>query len=81
MYWQGMYRHAFVSLVDRMNDRDFMAAVMRMGQEEKESLMISESRRMRTYLVLWPHPKFLDYRELAVEGLFYTGMCHVFHRH
>lgn len=50
-----------------------MASVMGMGQEEKESLMISEAERLRTYTILWPNPEAIDYRDLAREGFYYTG--------
>ena len=56
-----------------MTDRDFMAVVLRMGQEEKESLMISEAERLRTYKSLWPNPPHVNYKDLAREGFYYTG--------
>jgi hypothetical protein len=56
-----------------MSDRDYMSAVLRMGQEEKESLMISEAERLRTYKALWPNPDCVNYKDLAREGLYYTG--------
>lgn len=51
-----------------------MNAVMRMGQEEKESLMIGEAERLRTYGAMWPNPPTINFRELAKEGFYYSGM-------
>lgn len=51
-----------------------MAAVLRMGQEEKESLMCSEAQRLRTYRVLWPaNVAGITPEDLAKEGFYYTG--------
>lgn len=62
-----------IFLLDRMSDRDYMHAVMKMGQEEKEALMISEEERLRTFKTSWPHPPNIDYKEIARAGFYYTG--------
>lgn len=56
-----------------MNDRDYMQTVMKMRQEEKESLMISEGERRRTFGYMWPNPPCVNYKDLAREGFYYTG--------
>lgn len=56
-----------------MTDRNYIEAFMRMGQEEKESLMISEAERVRTFRPSWPSQTIVDYRDLAREGFYYTG--------
>lgn len=61
-------------LTDQMDDQDFISATLRMREEEKRSLMVSEEHRSRTYRnFLWPNPKFLNYEDLAREGFYYTG--------
>lgn len=59
--------------LERMNDRDYFATVLRMGQEEKESLMISEAERLRTFKSLWNSNDIVDSKKLAREGFYFTG--------
>ena len=54
-----------------MSDRDFFTIVTRMGQEERESLMISEKERRRTF-VYWKNA-VVDPNRLAEEGFYYLG--------
>ena len=57
-----------------MSDEKFMSSFMKMGQPEKESLMIAEKERRRTYQYLWKTLDFLDYRDIAKAGFYYTGI-------
>ena len=47
---------------------------MRMKEGDRLRLMTTESARLKTYEALWPKQcNYVDYRELAREGFYYTG--------
>ena len=60
-------------LLDGCTDKEFHTAVNGMDQEQKESLMICEKSRLRSYAYCWP-VTFMDPSMLAKEGFYYTGL-------
>ena len=58
-----------------MGDIEYFAAVKKMDVEKRRSLMTSEEQRVRTYNNYWQDKDWLDYKKLAREGLYYTGIC------
>ena len=58
---------------DAMSDREYLFAFMKLSQEEKESLMISEAERRRTFAAHWPIWNFINGYDCAKEGFYYTG--------
>ena len=47
---------------------------MGMKEENRLRLMATESARLKTYEALWSKRcNYVDYRELAREGFYYTG--------
>ena len=56
-----------------MSDRDYLYAFMKLSQEEKESLMISEAERRRTFAAHWPIWNLINGYDCAKEGFYYTG--------
>ena len=58
---------------DGMTDKEYLYAFLKMTQEEKESLMVSEAERRRTYTAHWPIESIVKAADLAKEGFYYTG--------
>ena len=56
-----------------MTDKEYLYAFLKMTQEEKESLMVSEAERRRTYTAHWPIESIVKAADLAKEGFYYTG--------
>ena len=61
-------------LIDKMSDREYLYAFLQMSQEEKESLMVSEAERRRTFKAHWPIESIVKGDDCAREGFYYTGM-------
>ena len=57
-----------------MTDRQYTNAFLRMSQEEKESLMVSEVERRRTFAADWPIENIVKANDCAKEGFYYTGV-------
>ncbi|XP_067946852.1 baculoviral IAP repeat-containing protein 7-B-like isoform X2 [Watersipora subatra] len=60
---------------DRMSDKEFFDAFRKLSQEEKESLMISERERQRTFAAHWPIETIVKAHDCAKEGFYYTGVA------
>lgn len=58
---------------DKMTDREYLYAFLKMSQEEKESLMVSEAERRRTFTAHWPIEAIVKGHDCAKEGFYYTG--------
>ena len=63
----------YVDKIDGMTDKEYLYAFLKMTQEEKESLMVSEAERRRTYTAHWPIESIVKAADLAKEGFYYTG--------
>jgi len=59
--------------LDQMTDKEYLYSFLKMTQEEKESLMVSEAERRRTYTAHWPIESIIKAADLAKEGFYYTG--------
>ncbi|XP_067946846.1 baculoviral IAP repeat-containing protein 7-B-like [Watersipora subatra] len=60
---------------DRMSDKEFLYAFLKLSQEEKESLMVSERERQRTFAAHWPIETIVNAHDCAKEGFYYTGVA------
>ncbi|KAF6040343.1 hypothetical protein EB796_001346 [Bugula neritina] len=60
---------------DAMNDREYLYAFLKLSQEEKESLMVSEAERRRTFTAHWPIETIVKANDCAKEGFYYTGVA------
>ncbi|XP_067946835.1 putative inhibitor of apoptosis [Watersipora subatra] len=60
---------------DRMSDKEFLYAFLKLSQEEKESLMVSERERQRTFAAHWPIETIVKAHDCAKEGFYYTGVA------
>lgn len=60
---------------DRMNDKEYLYAFLKLTQEEKESLMVSEVERRRTFKAHWPIETLIKANDCAKEGFYYTGVA------
>jgi hypothetical protein len=59
--------------LDAASDDKFLSFVIRMGQEERQSLLVAEEQRLRTFKTGW-RCDFIDEKVLAREGFYYTGV-------
>ena len=68
-----------LNLVDNITLFDMSAIsnlifTMHMKEDNRLRLMATESARLKTYEALWPKQcNYVDYKELAREGFYYTG--------
>ena len=60
---------------DNMNDKEYLYAFLKLTQEEKESLMVSEAERRRTFTAHWPIETIVKAVDCAKEGFYYTGVA------
>ncbi|XP_067946848.1 baculoviral IAP repeat-containing protein 7-B-like [Watersipora subatra] len=60
---------------DRMSDKEFLYAFLKLSQEEKKSLMVSERERQRTFAAHWPIETIVKAHDCAKEGFYYTGVA------
>ena len=70
-----MFKLSLTCFLDKMTDKKFLYAVIRMSDDEKESLMISEKERRRTFKVHWPVESIVKGNDCAEEGFYYTGVA------
>ena len=68
-------KHLYVIFVDRMTDKEYLYAFLKLTQEEKESLMVSEAERRRTFAAHWPIESIVKAHVCAKEGFYYTGVA------
>ena len=57
-----------------MSDKEYLYAFMKLTQAEKDSLMVSEVERRRTFVAHWPIESISTGDDCAREGFYYTGM-------
>jgi len=68
-----MFLHLNV-FVDEMAPREFLTYVLKeLTLEERESLMVDERQRRRTFLVNWPHSGRLSGVKMAQAGFYCLG--------
>ncbi|XP_067946840.1 baculoviral IAP repeat-containing protein 7-like isoform X2 [Watersipora subatra] len=60
---------------DCMTDKDYLYSFLRLSQEEKESLMVSEKDRRRTFAAHWPIESIVKANDCAKEGFYFTGVA------
>ena len=56
-----------------MTDKQYLYAFLKLSQEQKESLMVSEAERRRTFAAHWPIANIVKGDDCAKEGFYYTG--------
>jgi len=65
--------YVFFCLADRMTDREYLYAFLKMDQSKKDSLMVSEEERRRTFAAHWPIESIVSSHACAKEGFYFTG--------
>jgi len=63
--------------LDEMAPREFLTYVLKeLTLEERESLMVDERQRRKSFLVNWPHSNNLSGVKLAQAGFYCVGGFH-----
>ena len=58
-----------------MTDKEYLYSFLKLSQERKESLMVSEVERRRTFNAHWPIQSIVKAEDCAKEGFYYTGVA------
>lgn len=61
-------------MLDEMSPREFLTYVLKeLSLEERDSLMIDEKQRRKTFLINWPHDNQMSSVRMAQAGFYCVG--------
>lgn len=69
-----IYHSSCLVITDSMSPREYLTYVLKeLSLEERDSLMVDEKQRRKTFLVNWPHDSNLSGVKMAMAGFYCVG--------